>query len=274
MSDDPDAAPVVSSVRGDVAVLTFNLPHARNSMTRDLQVGLMDALEELSGDDRVRALVVTGNGSAFSAGGDMELMRLLPDLDPDTAVARLSEIYPSFIELLRFPAPTIAAVNGPAVGGGLGIALLCDVRVAGESASFSAPFGAIGLPPGMGLTFLLPLVLGHARAMEMLLTSDRWDAAESYRAGLVSTVVPDEQLMDVAVGLARRIASNAPGVLRVVADELRGRVLRGVEEALSREVRAQGLAVRTADYREGLAAIAEKRRPSFLGERPDGGTGA
>ena len=274
MNDDPDAAPVVSSVHGRVAVLTFNRPHARNSMTNDLQEGLLGVLEELSEDDRVRALVVTGNGSAFSAGGDMELMRSLPDLDPDTAVARLRKIYPSFIELLHFPAPTIAAVNGPAIGGGLGIALMCDIRVAGESASFSAPFGAIGFPPGMGLTFLLPLILGHARAMEMLLTSDRWDSAESYRTGLVSTVVADEQLMEEAVGLSRRIASNAPGVLRSVTDELRGRVLRGVEDALSREVRAQGLAVRTADYREGLAAIAEKRRPRFLGGYPDEGASA
>ena len=274
MNDDPDAAPVVSSVRGRVAVLTFNRPHARNSMTNDLQEALIGALEELSEDNRVGALVVTGSGSAFSAGGDIELMRSLPDLDPDTAVARLREIYPAFIELLRFPAPTIAAINGPAIGGGLGIALLCDIRVAGKSASFSAPFGAIGLPPGMGLTFLLPLVLGHARAIEMLLTSDRWDAAEAYRTGLVSTVVPDEQLMDEAVSLARRIASNAPLVMRAVTDELRGRVLRGVEAALSREVWAQSMAVRTADYREGVAAIAERRPPLFLGEGPGGATGA
>jgi enoyl-CoA hydratase/carnithine racemase len=254
---------VVWDVHDLIAVLRFNRPRQRNAMTADVQDAFAEALSELASWPGLAALILTGNGPAFSAGGDMELMRSLPALGTDEARDRLATIYPPFISLLDFPTPTIAAVNGPAVGGGLGIALLCDIRVASTSASFSAPFGMIGLPPGMGLTFLLPHLLGTGSALELLLTSRPWDAATSERRGLVSGVVEDSRLLEEARRLALSAANSSLPVINEVVRRLRDPIRRGVHDALLTEVTAQADAVGHPDYLEGLNAISEKRRPSF-----------
>lgn len=264
MSDSPDL-PVVWGVQDGIAVVRFNLPAQRNPMTPAVQSGLADALSHLASVSEVRAMVLTGEGTAFSAGGDMDLMRALPTLATDDAEAALAGIYPPFLSLLDFPAPTIAAVNGAAVGGGLGIALLCDIRVAAATATFSAPFGMVGLPPGMGLTFLLPHLLGTANALELLLTSSSWDAETAERRGLVSSVVKSDDLLDEALRVARKVTAASPQVIDEVIQHVRRPLRSQVHEALSREVVAQARAVRHPDYMEGLDAILEKRKPSFGG---------
>ena len=255
--------PVLWDVHDRIAVLRFNRPQQRNAMSADVQNAFAEALSELASRPGLAALILTGTGSAFSAGGDMELMRSLPALGTDKVRDRLAAIYPPFISLLDFPTPTIAAVNGPAVGGGLGIALLCDIRIASPSASFSAPFGMIGLPPGMGLTFLLPYVLGTGSAFELFLTSRPWDAETSERRGLVSGVVKDSQLLEEATRLARNAANSSLPVIDEILRRLRDPIRRGVHDALLTEVTAQADAVGHPDYLEGLNAISEKRRPSF-----------
>ena len=264
MPESPEL-PVMRHVQDGIAVVRFNLPAQRNPMTPAVQSGLAEALSQLASVPELRALILTGEGTAFSAGGDMELMRTLPTLSTDDAENALAAIYPPFLSLLDFPAPTIAAVNGAAVGGGLGIALLCDIRIASVTATFSAPFGLVGLPPGMGLTFLLPHLLGTANALELLLTSSSWDADTAERRGLVSSVVNSDDLLEEALRLARKVAAASPQVISEVIQHVRRPLRSQVHDALSREVVAQARAVRHPDYKEGLDAILEKRRPNFGG---------
>lgn len=249
---------VETRIDDGIAVLRLNRPQDRNAMTESLREGVSAALADLAVLDEVRVLVVTGAGEAFSAGGDLALMTELPKMPPEESAERLADIYSAFLKLLAFPVPTIAAVNGPAVGGGLGIAALCDIRIASESAMFSAPFGQIGLPPGMGLTVTLPEILGYAKAIELLLTGSSVDAAEALRIGLVSEVVSDLELAATARSWAERIAQQSSAVNQAIVDRLRGDLRRRVDEAIEHEVLCQSMAVGSTDYEVRLKMLTDR----------------
>jgi enoyl-CoA hydratase len=245
--------------RDAVALLTLNVPERRNAMTVELTDAWVAAIEDLRADPEVRAVVVTGEGSAFCAGGDLSWIGESPDLTVMAVRERMLPFYRSWLSVRTLGVPVIAAVNGPAVGAGLCLALACDIRYAAPGATFSAPFARLGMHPGMAATFLLPEVVGVARARELLLTGRRVAAGEAYAIGLVSAVADDvvAHALDAAAG----IAASAPIAVRLTKTALNA----SLDAALEWEALAQPVTMTSADLREGLAAQAERRAPRFTG---------
>jgi enoyl-CoA hydratase/carnithine racemase len=248
-----------------VAVLTLALPERRNAMTDELTAAWSGALADLRADASVRALVVSGEGRAFCAGGDLGWIGESPDLAVSAVRDRMLAFYRTWLAVRDLDVPSVAAVNGPAVGAGLCLALACDLRLASTQARFVAPFVRLGMHPGMAATHLLADVLGPGRARSLLLTGRSVDAAEAERIGLVDSVHEPDQLLPAAVEVARGIAASAPLAVRLTKAALRGAGHRTIDEALAWEGLAQPVTMVSADLREGLAAQAEKRPPRFTG---------
>lgn len=250
-------------VDGPVATLTLDRPSALNALTVPVKVALREALESIASDPAVRAVILTGAGRAFCAGQDLA-ERDEPDAAPLDVEIR--ERYNPIIRALRaMGQPVIAAVNGVAAGAGASLAFACDLRIAAEEARFVLAFGRIGLVPDSGATWFLPRLVGQAKAAELALVADPVDAAEALRIGLVSRVVPGDQLMTEARTLADRLAEGAPLALSLTKGALDRSLTIGLDEALAGEAKLQGIAGASADHAEGLAAFREKRPPRFTG---------
>ena len=246
------ATAVHTEITDRVAVLTLSHPERRNALNIELSGKLVDAVRAAVTDDGVGAIVITGEDPAFCAGGDLaELARADP--------ATLHTVYAGFLAIAQCPLPTIAAVNGAAVGAGLNLALACDLRLAGPRAKFDARFLSLGLHPGGGYTWMLQRLLGPQAAAALTLFGDVLDAAEAARIGLVHRVA--EEVVPAAVELAGRAAA-APRDL-VVATKATMRLTAGAmshAEAVEIEVRAQAESVRSEQFQERLAALQAKIR--------------
>ena len=250
-------------VDGPVATLTLDRPAALNALTVPVKVALRDALEAIAADRSVRAVILTGAGRGFCAGQDLA-ERDQPDAAPLEIEVR--ERWNPIIRALRsMGQPVIAAVNGVAAGAGASLAFACDLRIAAEAARFVLAFGRIGLVPDSGATWFLPRLVGPAKAAEMALLDDPVDAAEALRLGLVSRVVPGDQLMPEARAIADRLAGGAPLAQSLTKGALHRAMTIELDEALDGEAKLQGIAGATADHAEGLAAFREKRPPRFSG---------
>jgi 2-(1,2-epoxy-1,2-dihydrophenyl)acetyl-CoA isomerase len=250
-------------VDGPVATLTLDRPAALNALTVPVKVALREALEQLADDRSVRAVILTGAGRAFCAGQDLaeREQRYAAPLDVE-----VRERYNPIIRAIRsMGQPVIAAVNGVAAGAGASLAFACDLRIAAEEARFVLAFGRIGLVPDSGATWFLPRLVGPAKAAELALVGEAVDAAEALRIGLVSKVVPGEQLLAEARTLAGRLAEGAPLALALTKEALQRSSRIDLDEALEGEARLQGIAGASADHAEGLAAFREKRPPRFTG---------
>jgi enoyl-CoA hydratase len=262
---------VLTEQRADVAVVTLNRPERMNSMAFDVMVPLRDELRRLGDDNSVRVIVLTGAGRGFCSGADQSGEKgRMPNIDGLTGVTialRAMELLDDLIVTLRrLHQPVIAAVNGAAIGGGLCLALACDIRVAAESAYFRAAGINNGLTASeLGLSYLLPRTIGQSRAAEIMLTGRDVDAAEASAIGLVSQVVPDDQLLDSALETAAAITRwSRPGV------ELTKRTLQDSLDASSLEqhMHAEGVGqlfvrLMTGNFEEAVAARREKRDPQF-----------
>jgi enoyl-CoA hydratase len=246
------ATAVHTEITDRVAVLTLSHPERRNALNIELSGKLVDAVRAAVADDGVGAIVITGEDPAFCAGGDLaELARADP--------ATLHTVYAGFLAIAQCPLPTIAAVNGAAVGAGLNLALACDLRLAGPRAKFDARFLSLGLHPGGGYTWMLQRLLGPQAAAALTLFGDVLDAAEAARIGLVHKVAED--VLPAAVELAGRAAA-APRDL-VVATKATMRLTAGAvshAEAVEIEVRAQAESVRSEQFQERLAALQARIR--------------
>ena len=263
--------PVLYEQDGAIVTITLNMPEARNPISEtavvDLLVGYLDRMNE---DRSVRVGILTAAGTAFSSGGNVKKMH-------DEAAARASnpvmtpKYYKFGIQRIpmafeRLDVPMICAVNGAAIGAGLDLTTMCDMRIAGESAKFAESFVKVGIVPGDGGAWLLPRVVGYSKACEMAFTGDMLDAREALACGLVSRVVPDAELMAEARKLALRIAANPPHAVRMAKRLLmEGRHTR-LDTLLEMSASMQALAHATADHREAVTAFIEKRRPEFSGE--------
>jgi 2-(1,2-epoxy-1,2-dihydrophenyl)acetyl-CoA isomerase len=250
-------------VDGPVATLTLDRPEALNALTSAVKIGLRDALERISTDRGLRVVILTGAGRAFCAGQDLA-ERERPDAPP--LDVELRERYHPIIRALRtMGQPVIAAVNGVAAGAGASLAMACDVRIAAHDARFVLAFGRLGLVPDSGATWFLPRLVGAARAAEMALVGDPVSADDALRIGLVSRVVPAEDLMTEARALADRIAAGAPLAMASTKAALDRAATIDLESALEGEAKLQGMLGASADHAEGLAAFREKRPPRFTG---------
>jgi enoyl-CoA hydratase len=248
-----------------VVVLTLDLPERRNAITAELTAAWVDAVGALRADRDVRAVVVTGEGSAFCAGGDLSWIGESPDLTVDVIRARMLPFYRSWLSIRAVEVPTIAAINGHAVGAGLCLALACDLRYVATGAKLSAPFTSLGMHAGMAATWLLPEVVGLPVARELLFTGRRLDADEALRVGLVNGVFEPDDLLDGALDVADQIAANAPIAIRLTVAALRSGGHRTMESALQFEALAQPVTFATSDLAEGIAASKQRRAPTFTG---------
>lgn len=252
---------------GPIVTLTMNRPDIRNALTGNTAVDeFVDAFARISRDASVRAVVVTGAGPAFSSGGNLKDMR--EHLTAGMVPVRTRDAYRHGIQRLTLAAynvevPTIAAVNGPAVGAGCDLACMCDIRVAAERATFAESFVRVGLIPGDGGAWLLPRVIGMSKAAEMAFTGDALSAAEALRLGLVSRVVPDGDVLPEARRLAARIAENPGQALRMTKRLLREAQHARLETILEMSAAFQALAHTTREHEEAVNAFLEKRRPVF-----------
>lgn len=248
-----------------VVALTFALPERRNAMTAELTAAWSAAIAAIAVDPTVRAVVVTGEGSAFCAGGDLSWLAESPDLTVSALRDRMRPFYRAWLAVRELEVPVIAAVNGPAVGAGLCLALACDLRYAASTATFSAPFVRLGIHAGMAATFLLPEAVGLPRARELLLTGRRVGAEEALQIGLCEAVHAPADLISAALETAEQIAAGAPVAVRLTKAALAFAGHRSLDEALAWEGLAQPVTMATADLREGLAAQAQRRPPLFTG---------
>ncbi len=256
---------------GPIVTITLNDPGMRNPISeRDMVEGIVDAIDRLNADTSVRVAILTGAGSAFSSGGDLRKMR--DDFGVRAEKPTLTTRYYRYgIQLIplafeKLDVPIIAAVNGPAIGAGLDLACMCDMRIAAESARFAESFVKVGIVPGDGGAWLLPRVVGFSKACEMVFTGDMLNAAEALACGLVSRVVPDAELLDAARALAGRIAVNPPTAVRRAKRRVReGRHTR-LDTLLEMSAAMQALVHSTADHREAVSSFLEKRAPHFKGD--------
>jgi 2-(1,2-epoxy-1,2-dihydrophenyl)acetyl-CoA isomerase len=250
-------------VADGVATITLDRPGALNALTVALKHELLAGFARVATDAEVRAVVLTGAGRAFCAGQDLN-ERLEPGAVPLDVEIR-ERYNPLILAMRRLDKPIVGAINGIAAGAGASLAFACDIRIAAEDASFLLAFGRVGLIPDSGATWLLPRMIGAAKAAELALTGDPLSAAEAERIGLVSAVVPGDALLAEAHTLAVRWAGMAPRALALTKRALEASWSASLEEQLETEAELQGLAGATADHGEGLRAFAEKRPPRFTG---------
>ena len=256
--------------RGRVATLTLDRPEARNAFSTVEQVAAFAAaLEDLARDPGVSVLILTGAGSAFCAGGDVKDMQAETGFAAGTSLD-LRQRYRHDVQRLTatlydLELPTIAAVNGPAIGLGCDLACCCDIRIAADSARFAESFIRLGLIPGDGGASFLQRIVGISKAAELSFTGDTIDAAEAARIGLVSQVVGADALLAAAHALAERIAANPPQSLRYTKRLIREAQRSSLESLFELSAAFQAIVQRTADHREAVAAMLEKRTPTYTG---------
>lgn len=248
------------SVEEGVGIISLNNPPV-NALSRAVLDDLGRALSAFQADPAVRAIVLTAEGALFAAGADIKEIAGIADAAGGERLSREGGVLLARLE--QSPIPVIAAINGPCLGGGNELAMACPLRLASERARFGQPEILIGIIPGLGGTQRLPRIVGQSAALEMLLTGDPISAAQAKAIGLVSQVVPEQELRRAAVGLARRIGAQSKAAVAAILKAVREGSDLPLQAALELEARAFGASMMTADKKEGLAAFLEKRRPKF-----------
>ncbi len=257
-----DPACVITS-HGPIAELLLNRPDKYNAMTPEMGQALSLAVDELNRASETRVVLVRGAGRAFCAGGDFSFIDEASRRTPEENRTAMLRFYSSYLSLTRLEMPSVAVLQGAAVGAGLCLALACDLRLAATEAKMGVNFVRIGLHPGMGCTALLPHVVGSARAAELLLTGRLVTGAEALDLGLVSRAVPRDELETVVQQTAEAIANAAPIAVRQTKATLIEPLRRELASALEREARAQAIDFTTADLQEAVSAFREGRNPVF-----------
>ncbi|GIK80528.1 MAG: crotonase/enoyl-CoA hydratase family protein [Xanthobacteraceae bacterium] len=261
---------VTYDARDGIAVVTLNRPETRNALSQDVVEGLIAACDRVNQDLSVGCVVLTGNGPAFCSGGNVKEMHERNRAPFMGSAAEMRRAYRHGIQqipmaMYDLEAPVIAAVNGPAIGAGLDLAAMCDIRLAADGASFAESFLRVGLISGDGGAWFLPRVVGMPRALEMTYTADPISAQQALTMGLVSAIVTPEQLMEKAQEMAKRIARHPPHSLRLTKRLLRESARVDLPAALELAAAMQAIVQHTADQQEAVAAFLQKRSPVFRG---------
>jgi enoyl-CoA hydratase len=246
-----------------IALVTINRPDKLNALNSATILELAGAFERVRADEAVRALILTGAGErAFVAGADINELAALAPMEAQAYAARGQRI---LRDLETMPKPSVAAVNGFALGGGLELAMCCTVRFASANAKLGQPEIKLGILPGYGGTQRLPRLVGRGRALEVLLSGEPMDAAEAHRIGLVNAVVPQAELLAYSRQWLAKVMANAPLAARLIIEAVDTGLDAGLEQGLRFEAAAFGLTTATEDRREGTRAFLEKRKPAFAG---------
>jgi len=264
-------SPILLDIDGAIATLTLNQPDLRNSISEIEVVDLfVEYLESIQHNMDIRCLIITGAGSAFSSGGNIKHMRDKQGMFAGSAnelrmnYAKVIQRIP--LALHQLNVPTIAAVNGPAVGAGCDLAMYCDIRVASEKALFAESFVKVGIIPGDGGAWILPRVAGYGRAAEMAFTGEAISAQQAYDWGMINHLVSPEMLMPKAREVASKIAKNPPQALRATKELLRQSQTLPLEQVLSLSAAIQANLHQTEDHMEAVTAMLEKREPNYKGQ--------
>lgn len=243
-----------------VTVLTLNRPRVHNALDRALMESLCDALASAAGDSAVRAIVLTGAGRSFCSGDDLKALR---SESPEHFAEVIADLQALSAALFASPKPVIAALNGPAYGAGLELVLACDARLAAESFVGATPEVRLGLVPTNGASLLLPLLVGQARAREMMIGGETMSAAWCLEAGLIDEILPAEALMPRAIALAEEMARGAPGATAAIRRMTNAPLQAAFAEALRREAETCVEARRTSECKEGVEAFFARRPPDW-----------
>jgi enoyl-CoA hydratase/carnithine racemase len=250
---------------GRVAKVVFNMPDKMNAMTFELASAFGKVVSSVKSDPDFGAIVVTGSGRAFSAGGDLTWLRARCADSPSRNAEIMYNFYNKFLCVREIGLPVIAAINGPAIGAGLCFAMACDVRVASRDAKLGFTFVGLGLHPGMGATHFVPTIAGHEVAARMLYSGDIVSGSEARELNLVSQVADSgPEAVEAAMSLATRMSLQSPVAVRSTVRSLRQKQNEGLEAALRREADAQSYCYSTEDMLEGIAAVEQKRKPNFV----------
>lgn len=256
-------------INDGVALLTLDHAACKNAFTPELLDDFSAALDQVRGDASIRALMITGVGRWFCTGADLRALGATvaePGVTAEQAVkTRLLDLYGRFLAPMDLEIPTVAVVNGAAIGAGLGLALACDLRLVAEEARLSAPFSRLGIPPGMGISELLPRLVGRQRAAELLLSGRTFSGREALDMGLVLQALPADRLLSEAWDLSRSLAAGAPLVVAEIKRGLGAGTMAGLQATFEREAAAQARLWSSHDAAEGVQAFLEKREPRFQG---------
>jgi 2-(1,2-epoxy-1,2-dihydrophenyl)acetyl-CoA isomerase len=273
MSTETIAPPELETIRievdGEIATVTLDRPDKLNPMSPQMIGELVDAFAWLADLAPLRALIITGAGKAFSAGGDVNWFRRgveSDEIDLPSNVRRGAEVlHQAIVDMRRIPYPVIAAVNGPAAGAGFSLALACDIRIASEEAFFACAYGRIGASPDGGMTYFLPRAIGPSKALELLLNDPNLNAQDALAAGLVAEVVPADALLDRAREKASKLAAKAPHYVRMAKLLCAVSIENSLTEQLQLERHGIADSMGTEDLRAGVAAFFAGETPEFTG---------
>lgn len=255
------------SMKDGIATVTLNQPDRRNALSVELEEGIHDALDEIETSE-VRCLVIQGAGGAFSAGGDIERMQewLEAEIPLDERVKAVERTTSQTIaRVATFPLPTVAKIDGPAVGAGANLAIACDLQLASDRARIGFVFRGVGLSVDAGTSYLLPRLVGENIAKELVFTGEIVDADRALDIGLVNHVFPEEDFDERADEVFEPIATGPTVALRHAKHLVGGGFERSLEEAMRAEATAQGIVFETADHEEGVSAFLDRREPDFEG---------
>ena len=246
-----------------ICILTLNRPQLRNAMNEDLAEDFHEAINKIKNDHEIKTLVVTGAGKAFCAGADLKMLLRCIQTNPNSIEEAMFDFYGSFLSITDLQIPTIAAINGPAIGAGGCLALACDMRIASHEAKIGFTFIKLGLNPGMGSEYFLSRLVGTARTLELLMTGDILTADEACRIGLVNKVVSSEEMMERVMELAGKIVAMPSLPIRVIKESTYTALRSNLIDVLHKEAVYQGICYQSDNVKEGIKAIQEERKPIF-----------
>jgi 2-(1,2-epoxy-1,2-dihydrophenyl)acetyl-CoA isomerase len=268
--DPPELKTLQIEVDGRIGTLTLNRPDALNAISPEMFGELTVAAAWLADRALIRALIITGAGRAFCSGGDVNWFKrgvTDEDVDLPSEVRRgAEELHQAIVDLRRVPYPVIAAINGPAAGAGMSLALSADIRIASEEAFLAIAYGRIGASPDGGMTYFLPRVVGPAKAMELALNDPNLDARAALDAGLVSEVVPADQLLTRTREVAEKLAAKAPHYVRMAKSLLHESIEHSLTDHLQLERHGIADSMATEDLRRGVTAFFAGEQPEFTGD--------
>ena len=251
---------ISTDIQNGVCTVRLNRPEVRNALGLLTRNELRDFFTKASEDESIRSIILTGSGSAFSAGGDLSQME---GLDPIKGRKRLQSGHAMIQAMIQLEKPIIAAVNGAAAGAGVSVALASDMIVAASSSVFIQSFVHVGLIPDLGSIYFLPRLVGRHKAMELMMTGERISASEAHRLGIVNQVIDDEILLDEAQKLAQKLSDGPSHSIGLTKRLVNRSILSDIEHTLEEESLAQGICFQTDDFQEGRKAFFEKRKPNF-----------
>lgn len=257
---------LVYSKEDGVLTITLNRPQVKNALNMELIMELNQAIELVRTDHEARVIIITGAGDTFCSGGDLTFLANLTKVDSEEEHAEmLTPFIAALIAIYRLEKPTIAAINGPAVGDGIEICLCCDIRIASEKALFSEMFVRLGAMPILAGYYFLPRMVGLGKAYEMVFTGEAILAQEAYRIGLVNRVVPEKEFTEAVKKLAGYLASGPTKTLGLIKKAVQYALLSDLEGLSSYVLELQKISLKLDDSKEGIMAALEKRRPLFKG---------